>query len=159
MQKITPCLWCNGNAEEAANFYVSVFKDAKILNISRYGEGAQLPAGTALTVLIELLGMQFTLLNAGPEFSFSEAISFQIDCADQAEVDYYWDALTNDGGQEGQCGWAKDKFGLSWQVIPKELEQFLSSGDAAASQRAFTAMMGMTKIDLEAMGSAFAGEQ
>jgi predicted 3-demethylubiquinone-9 3-methyltransferase (glyoxalase superfamily) len=156
MQKITPCLWFDGNGEAAAQFYVSVFKDARILEVSRYGEGAPLPAGTALTVAFELNGQKFTALNGGPEFHFSEAISFQIDCADQAEVDHYWTTLA-EGGEEGQCGWLKDKFGLSWQVVPTQLPSLLGGPDPAGSQRAFAAMMQMRKLDVAALQKAYDG--
>lgn len=148
MQKVTPFLWFDRQAEEAATLYTSVFKNAKINSTTRYP--ASFPgdmAGKAMTVAFELDGQEFAALNGGPMFKFTEATSFVINCEDQREVDYYWDALTADGGQEGMCGWLKDKFGLSWQVVPKALPRLLSAGgDTAKAQRAMTAMMGMKKL-------------
>jgi predicted 3-demethylubiquinone-9 3-methyltransferase (glyoxalase superfamily) len=149
MPSITPCLWFDTQAEDAATFYVSVFKNSRIVATSRYGEAGPREAGLVLTVQFELDGQPFTALNGGPEFSFDEAISFQVDCADQADVDYYWDALTADGGQEGPCGWVKDRFGVSWQVVPGEMERLLADPDQARAQRAMAAMLRMTKIDIE----------
>ncbi|WP_137874650.1 VOC family protein [Rhodococcus sp. Q] len=157
MQKFTPCLWFDTQAEEAAQFYTSVFKDSSIGEISRYGEGMPKPAGTAMTVEFTLNGQTFTALNGGPEFAFSEAISFQVDCADQAEVDEYWAALTADGGEESQCGWLKDKFGLSWQIVPRELQSVLGGPDPAGAQRAVQAMLQMRKLDINALKEAYAG--
>ena len=157
MQKITTFLWFDDQAEEAATFYTSIFKDSRILEISRYGEGAPFPAGTALTVRYQLDGQEFIALNAGPQFKFNEAISLYVDCADQAEVDYYWDSLV-DGGEPSQCGWLKDRYGLSWQIIPRELQRLLSDPDPAKAQRATAAMFTMTKIDLEALRKAHGGE-
>jgi predicted 3-demethylubiquinone-9 3-methyltransferase (glyoxalase superfamily) len=157
MQKFTPCLWFDTQAEEAAQFYTSVFKDSSIGEISRYGEGMPKPAGTAMTVEFTLNGQTFTALNGGPEFAFTEAISFQVDCADQAEVDEYWAALTADGGEESQCGWLKDKFGLSWQIVPRELQSVLGGPDPAGAQRAVQAMLQMRKLDINALKEAYAG--
>ena len=156
MQKITPFLWFDTQAEEAANFYVSVFKNSKILSVSRYpeGEGMPGPAGRVMVVSFEIEGETFTALNAGPHFKFSEAISFVIDCADQAEVDYFWNTLTADGGQPSQCGWLKDRFGLSWQVTPRRLMELASDPDKAKAGRVMAAMMKMTKIDIAALEAA-----
>ena len=148
MQKITPCLWFDTEAEQAAEFYTSVFKNSRITEISHYGEGMHKPAGTVLTVEFELDGQRFTALNGGPEFTFDEAVSFQIGCADQAEVDYYWEHLLSGGGQESQCGWLKDRFGVSWQVIPKQLVELLGDPDPGRAQRAMQAMLGMRKIEV-----------
>ena len=158
MSSITNCLWFDGQAEEAAEFYVSVFPDSSVTAVSRYGEGAPFPAGTALTVEFQLNGTPYQGLNGGPQFSFNEAISFSISCADQAEVDYYWDKLTADGGSEGQCGWLKDKFGVSWQVVPQALGSIMSSDDAAGVGRAMQAFMGMQKFDIAALEAAYRGE-
>ncbi|EME19841.1 VOC family protein [Rhodococcus triatomae] len=157
MQKFTPCLWFDSEAEEAAQFYTSVFKNSSIGEIARYGEGMPKPAGTALTVEFTIDGQEFTALNGGPQFSFNEAISFQIDCADQAEVDEYWDALTADGGEESQCGWLKDKFGVSWQVVPRELKSVIGGPDPEGSQRAVAAMMQMRKLDITVLKQAYEG--
>lgn len=153
MPKITPFLWFDTQAEEAANFYISVFKDGKILNLSRYGEAGPGPAGSVMVVEFELMGQALRALNAGPMFKFNEAISLQIDCEDQAEIDYYWDALTAGGGEPGRCGWLKDRFGLSWQVTPRDIERFFG-GEPAKAQRAMTAMMGMGKLDIAALENA-----
>ena len=158
MSSITNCLWFDGQAEEAAEFYVSVFPDSSVTAVSRYGEGAPFPAGTALTVEFQLNGTPYQGLNGGPQFSFNEAISFSIRCADQAEVDYYWDKLTADGGSEGQCGWLKDKFGVSWQVVPQALGSIMSGDDAAGVGRAMQAFMGMQKFDIAALEAAYRGE-
>ena len=155
-QKITPCLWFDTRAEEAANYYVSVFKNSRIVNVSHYGEAGPREAGMVLTVEFELDGEPFTALNGGPEFTFDEAISLLIDCADQAEVDYYWDKLT-EGGEESQCGWLKDRFGLSWQVVPVGWETLLTGPDRAGADRAMQAMYGMKKLDLAALQAAFDG--
>ena len=157
MQKITPFLWFDGNAEEAMNFYTSIFRNAKVGSISRYGEAGPGPAGSVLTASFELEGLQFTALNGGPHFKFTEAISLFVKCQDQAEVDHYWDALLAGGGRPDQCGWLKDKFGLSWQVIPKALPQLLTDPDPARSKRALDAMLKMIKIDLAELQRAHAG--
>jgi predicted 3-demethylubiquinone-9 3-methyltransferase (glyoxalase superfamily) len=154
MQRITPCLWFDNQGEDAANYYVSLFDDAKILEVSRYGEGAPMPAGTALTVSFQLEGLEFTALNGGPAFTFTEAVSFQVSCESQNEVDRLWNTLTADGGEEGNCGWLKDKYGLSWQIIPTELPQLLSDPDPGRAQRAMQCMLQQRKIDIEAIRKA-----
>jgi predicted 3-demethylubiquinone-9 3-methyltransferase (glyoxalase superfamily) len=157
MTTLTPCLWFDTEAQDAANFYISVFPNSRITDTTHYGEAGPRPADMVLTVEFELDGHPFTALNGGPEFSFTEAVSFQIDCADQAEVDRYWDALTADGGQESMCGWLKDKYGLSWQVVPRRLVELLADPDPGRAQRAMAAMMPMRKIiiaDLEAAADA-----
>lgn len=154
MQRITPCLWFDNEGEDAANYYVTLFDDAKILEVSRYGEGAPMPAGTALTVSFQLEGLEFTALNGGPAFTFNEAVSFQVSCESQNEVDRLWNKLTSDGGEEGNCGWLKDKFGLSWQIIPTELPKLLSDPDPGRAQRAMQCMLQMNKIDIEAIRKA-----
>lgn len=154
MQKITPCLWFDTQAEDAAKFYTSVFKNSSIGAVSRYSEGMPMPAGTVLTVAFTLDGQEFTALNGGPAFRFTEAISFQIDCADQAEVDEYWNRLT-DGGEESQCGWLKDRFGVSWQIVPSDLEKYIGGPDTAGAQRAVQAMMQMRKIDIDVIRKAY----
>ena len=153
---INPCLWFDTEAEDAANFYTSVFPNSKIAEVSRYGEAGPREAGMVMTVAFELNGHRFVALNGGPEFTFSEAISFQINCADQAEVDRYWAALS-DGGQEGPCGWVKDRFGVSWQVVPEELPALLSDPDPDRAQRATRAMLSMGKLDLAAIRRAADG--
>ncbi len=155
--KITPFLWFDTHAEDAANFYVSVFKNADILSVNRYPEGGPAPAGSVMTVSFRLNGQQFTALNAGPMFTFTEAVSFVIDCADQAEVDYYWDALTADGGEPSACGWLKDKFGLSWQVVPRALNELTTGVEPDVAGRVMGAMMQMQKIDVAALRAAAAG--
>jgi predicted 3-demethylubiquinone-9 3-methyltransferase (glyoxalase superfamily) len=160
--KITPCLWFDDQAEDAARFYATIFKDSKIVAISRYSEAGQeihqKPAGSVLTVTFELNGHSFTALNGGPHFKFNEAVSFQIECATQEEVDYFWERLSQGGDPEAQqCGWVKDKFGLSWQIVPKVLPELLSNPDAVKSQRAFQAMLKMKKLDIKGLQRAFAG--
>ena len=156
MPQITPCLWFDGQAEDAATFYTSVFKNSRIVEVSRYGEEGPGTPGSAMTVSFELDGQPFTALNGGPEFTFNESISFQVSCADQAEVDEYWDRLT-DGGEESQCAWLKDRFGVSWQIIPTRLMELLGDPDAERSQRAMQAMLGMRKIDIAALEAAADG--
>ena len=151
-QKITPFLWFNDNAEEAANFYVSVFPNSRIADTARMGEG-----GPVLTVAFTLNGEDFVGLNGGPVHSFSEAVSFVIDCETQEEVDRYWEALTADGGQPGDCGWLKDRFGLSWQVVPRRLPELLTDPDPARAGRAMQAMMQMHKLDIAALEAAANG--
>jgi len=153
IQKITPFLWFDNQAEEAMNFYVSIFKDSKVLSISRYGEGAPVPAGTVMTASFLIEGQQFTALNGGPLFSFTEAISFVIHCQTQEEVDHYWEKLT-EGGEEVQCGWLKDKFGVSWQVVPEVLGRLLNNPDPNKAQRAMQAMFTMKKIDISQLQEA-----
>jgi predicted 3-demethylubiquinone-9 3-methyltransferase (glyoxalase superfamily) len=154
--KITPCLWFDTLAEEAAGYYVSVFKNSRIVNVTHYGEAGPREAGLVLTVEFELDGERFTALNGGPDFTFDEAISFQVDCADQAEVDYFWDRLSEDG-EEGPCGWVKDKFGVSWQVIPRIMPELLTDPDPARAQRAMAAMLQMGKLDVQALRDAADG--
>lgn len=160
MQKITPCLWFDDQAEEAARFYTSVFRDSRVLNITRYGEAGHevhgRSAGTVMTVEFEIQGQKFTALNGGPQFRFTEAISLAVDCADQEEVDRYWSALS-DGGEEGPCGWLKDRYGLSWQVVPRTLPELLSSADADRAGRVMEAMLRMKKIDIAALKAAYDG--
>jgi predicted 3-demethylubiquinone-9 3-methyltransferase (glyoxalase superfamily) len=155
MKEIVPCLWFDTEGEEAAEFYTSVFPNSKILDVSRYGEAGPRPAGTVMTVNFELNGQEFLALNGGPDFTFSEAISFQIFCEDQDEVDRYWAALS-EGGEEGPCGWLKDRFGLSWQIVPTRLSELLSDPDPERSQRAMKAMLGMKKIDIAELERAAA---
>lgn len=158
---LTPCLWFDTQAEDAANFYCSVFPNSKITEISRFPDAGQdvhgKPAGSVMIVTFSLNGQPFTALNGGPQFTFDEAVSFQIMCDSQDEVDYYWDALTRHGGQEGPCGWLKDKFGLSWQVVPHALPQLMSGSDPAASARVMNAFMKMRKFDIAALERAAAG--
>jgi predicted 3-demethylubiquinone-9 3-methyltransferase (glyoxalase superfamily) len=150
-QNITPNLWFDGNVEEAANFYVSVFPNSRIVSTSRYPEGSD-KAGEVLTVEWELNGNPFVGINGGPQFTFDEAISFQITCEDQEEIDRYWDVLSSDGGEEGPCGWVKDRFGLSWQVVPEGMAEVLN--DPARARPAFEAMMTMRKIDIARIEAA-----
>lgn len=153
MQKITPFLWFDDNAEEALNFYVATFKNAKILSVNKSEETGKLFTGS-----IEIEGMTFGVLNGGPMFKFTEAISFMINCETQEEIDNLWHKLTADGGQESQCGWLKDKFGVSWQVIPSTLSDLISGDDEEGSGRAMAAMMKMGKIDIAELKKAYAGE-
>ena len=155
MQKITPFLWFDGNAEEAMNFYTSIFKNAKVGNVSRYGEAGPGPAGSVLTASFELEGLQFTALNGGPHFKFNEAISFHVACESQQEVDYFWDKL-GAGGQVQQCGWLKDKFGVSWQIVPTALPRLLGNPDRARANRVMQAMLQMKKLDIAALEQAAA---
>ena len=159
MPKITPFLWFDSQAEDAAKLYVSVFPNSRINSVSRYpSEAPGGEPGKVMTVSFEIDGQAVTALNAGPMFKLSEAFSFVIDCDGQDEVDHYWNALTADGGQESQCGWLKDRFGLSWQVTPRQLIEMTTSPDREAAGRAFHAMMGMTKIDIAAIRAAYDGE-
>lgn len=158
MPAITPCLWFDRQAEEAARFYVSVFPNSAVGTISHYGENMPMPAGTVLVVEFTLDGRPFQGLNGGPHFSFSEAVSFSIDCADQAEVDHYWNALTADGGAPGPCGWLKDRFGLSWQVVPHAMLRMQEEGSPDQVGRMMAAMMKMSKLDVAALEAAFAGD-
>lgn len=159
MPRITPNLWFDTNALEAAEFYVSLFPNSRIGTVTHYGAETPARAGTVLTVNFELDGQEYTGINGGPQFTFDEAISLLINCKDQAEVDRYWEALTADGGEEGPCGWCKDKFGLSWQVVPEGWEQLLTSDDEEAVQRGMNAMYGMQKLDLAALQAAFDGKE
>jgi predicted 3-demethylubiquinone-9 3-methyltransferase (glyoxalase superfamily) len=156
MQRIVPNLWFDTEAEEAANFYLSVFKQSRIVNVTHYTAAGPRPAGTVMTVEFELDGQRFVGINGGPEFTFSEAVSFQISCEDQAEVDYYWERLTA-GGEEGPCGWLKDRFGLSWQVVPTGMDELFADPDPAKAERAMRAMMGMRKLDIAALHNAAEG--
>ncbi len=145
--KITPCLWFDDRAEEAANYYCSIFKNSQLHEVSRYGEGGPQPAGTVLMAVFEIDGQKFQLLNGGPvDFSFNESISFSVRCEDQAEVDHLWERLTEDGGEPGPCGWLKDKYGLSWQIVPKRLPELLSDPDPKRAQAAMQCMMSQSKI-------------
>ena len=153
----TTCLWFDGEAEEAANYYASVFEDAKIGKIGHYTEAGPGTPGSVLAVEFELNGQKFVGLNGGPEFKFNEAISFQIHCKDQDEVDYYWNKLTEEG-EEGVCGWLKDKYGVSWQVIPDGLIELLADSDPEKAKRATEAMLSMKKLDIAAIERAHAGE-
>jgi predicted 3-demethylubiquinone-9 3-methyltransferase (glyoxalase superfamily) len=162
LQKITPCLWFDDRAEEAAEFYIGIFPNSKIVNISRYGEAGKeihgKPAGSVLTVSFELDGQTFTTLNGGLDFKFNEAISFQVDCEDQAEVDYFWEKLSMGGDPAAQqCGWLKDKYGVSWQIVPRVMIEMLNDADAEKSQRAMTAMMKMKKLNIDELKQAYAG--
>src|SRR4029453_17374057 len=150
MSKIAPCLWFNGQAEDAAKFYAALIPDSRIDKVMRApSDNPSTPEGAVLTVDFTLAGQQFIGLNGGPQFPFTEGGSFTINCEDQAEVDYYWGALMADGGAPSQCGWLKDKFGLSWQIVPKQLSQLISSSDREAAGRAMQAMLKMTKLDVE----------
>jgi predicted 3-demethylubiquinone-9 3-methyltransferase (glyoxalase superfamily) len=156
-QKIVPNLWFDTEAEEAAAFYVSVFKNARILNVAHYTDAGPRPAGEVMTVEFELDGQRFVGINGGPEFTFDEAVSFQINVEDQEELDYYWDKLTADGGSEGPCGWLKDKFGLSWQVVPTGMDELFADPDQSRATRAMEAMFGMRKLDIAALKAAADG--
>lgn len=155
MQKITPNLWFDTEAEEAAAFYTSLFKDSQVLRITYFGEAGPRPAGMVLTVTFELEGQEFTALNGGPEFSFNEAISLRVSCETQDEVDRLWDELSA-GGEKGPCGWLKDKFGVSWQVVPTALDEMLRDEDAGRANRVMEALLQMSKIDIEALERAYA---
>jgi predicted 3-demethylubiquinone-9 3-methyltransferase (glyoxalase superfamily) len=153
MQKITTFLWFDNNAEEAVNFYTSIFKDSKILTMSRYPEGSPGPVGQVMVASFELLGQEFLALNGGPHFKFTEAISLMVNCETQEEVDYYWSHLL-EGGEESQCGWLKDKFGLSWQITPTALGELLSNPDPEKAKRVMQAMIQMVKIDIPTLRRA-----
>jgi predicted 3-demethylubiquinone-9 3-methyltransferase (glyoxalase superfamily) len=155
--QITPNLWFDRQAEQAAEFYVSIFPNSRILGTTRYPEGAPGPAGEVMTVDFELDGQRFTGINGGPHFTFDEAVSFLVPCADQAEVDRYWDALLEGGGTTSQCGWLKDRFGLSWQVVPDGMDELLADADPERAQRAMQAMLGMVKLDVAALRAAADG--
>lgn len=162
LQRLTPCLWFDDQGEEAANFYVSVFENSRINTVTRYGEaGHEIHgrlAGSVMTVEFELDGHAFTALNGGPHFTFNEAVSFQVMCDDQAEIDYYWERLGEGGDPAAQqCGWLKDRFGLSWQIVPRGMERMFADPESDAYARAFTAMLGMKKIDIAALERAYAG--
>ena len=155
-QKITPFLWFDGKAEEAAEFYVSIFSDSKILSVSRYGEGGPGPEGSAMTVAFQLAGQEFVALNGGPEFKFTEAVSFYVNCSTQQEVDEFWMKLST-GGEEGQCGWLKDRYGLSWQIVPEALGKMLGDKDSAKAKRVMEAMLQMRKIEIPLLQQAYDG--
>ena len=154
-QKITPFLWFDSNAEEAMNFYVSVFKNSKVGTVTRYGDAGPGPKGSVLTASFELQGEKFVALNGGPQFKFTEAISFVINCENQQEIDYFWNKLTENGGQESMCGWLKDKYGLSWQVTPTVMNDMLGSGDKERIARVTQAFLKMKKFDIDALKRAY----
>lgn len=161
-QRIAPCLWFDTQAEEAARFYTSIFKNSRIVSMSRYGEAGRevhkMPAGTVLTVAFELDGQPFTALNGGPVFKFNEAVSFQVSCETQEEVDYYWERLSAGGDERAQqCGWLKDRYGVSWQVVPTVLVAMIQDPDPERAGRAMTAMLQMKKIDIDKLKRAVAG--
>jgi predicted 3-demethylubiquinone-9 3-methyltransferase (glyoxalase superfamily) len=155
MGEITPCLWFDTDGEDAARFYTSVFPNSRIREITRYGSAGPRPEGTVMTVSFELNGQEFLALNGGPEFTFSEAISFQVSCKTQDEVDRYWTALS-EGGEEGPCGWLRDRFGLSWQIVPSVLPELLRDADREKSQRVMQAMLNMKKIEIDELERAAA---
>lgn len=154
MPKITPFLWFDGKAEEAVNFYVSVFKNSKTLSVSRYGDAGPGPKGTVMTVAFELDGQQFVALNGGPHFTFSPAISFVVSCETQEEVDHFWEKLS-EGGKEVQCGWLEDKYGVSWQVVPRILPELLQDKNSEKTRRVLGAMMKMVKLDVRGLQQAY----
>jgi predicted 3-demethylubiquinone-9 3-methyltransferase (glyoxalase superfamily) len=156
MSKITPFLWFDNNAEEAVQFYTSIFKDSKILQTSRYNEAGPGPKGSVMTMKFQLNGQEFIALNGGPHFKFNEAISFVVNCETQKEIDEYWEKLTT-GGKEVQCGWLKDRYGLSWQIVPIILGQLMSDKDPEKSKRAMQAMLKMVKLDIEGLKKAYQG--
>ncbi len=157
MQKITPFLWFDHQAEEAMNFYVSIFKNSRIISVSRYGEAGPGVPGTVMTGTFQLNGQDFMVLNGGPEYKFTEAISFFVNCATQAEVDELWDKLSA-GGEPGPCGWLKDKYGVSWQIVPTLLSELLNDKDAAKSKRVMQAMLQMGKLDTQKLKQAYEGQ-
>jgi predicted 3-demethylubiquinone-9 3-methyltransferase (glyoxalase superfamily) len=160
MRQLIPNLWFDDQAEEAARFYTSIFKDGKILGTTRYPKAAEdvsgKPAGSVMTVEFEISGQRFVALNGGPVFTFNESISFAIECADQAEIDYYWDGLIAGGGEESACGWLKDRFGLSWQVVPRRLNEMLESDDERKVEAVTASFLQMKKLDLATLEAAFA---
>jgi len=158
MQQITPCLWFDDQAEDAASFYVSIFRNSAILGVSRYGEGAPRPAGSAMLVTFVLDGLEFQALNGGPGFKFTEAISLFVRAETQDEIDDLWEKLTSGGGAPGQCGWLKDKYGLSWQIVPPVLNELLGDADADRASRVMQAMFGMSKIDIAGLQAAYDAE-
>ncbi len=155
-QKITPCLWFNQEAEEAANLYVSLFKDSKILSMSRYGDAGPGPKGSVMVVEFQLAGQKFQALNGGPAFSFTEAISMSVSCDSQEEVDMLWSKLTANGGKESQCGWLKDRYGLSWQIVPKRFIELMKDKEPKRTQRVVQAMLTMKKFDIARLEEAYA---
>jgi predicted 3-demethylubiquinone-9 3-methyltransferase (glyoxalase superfamily) len=158
MQKITPFLWFDNNAEEVVNFYAGIFKNSKILNIARYGEAGPGPKGSVMTISFQLEGQEFVALNGGPLFKFTEAISLMVNCQSQEEVDVLWDKLTAGGGQPVDCGWLKDKFGLFWQITPTVLLEMIADKDPAKSKRVMEAMMQMKKLDIATLKRAYEGK-
>ncbi|OIO57617.1 MAG: hypothetical protein COX57_08840 [Alphaproteobacteria bacterium CG_4_10_14_0_2_um_filter_63_37] len=158
MSKITPFLWFDTQAEEAATFYTSVFKNSAINHVSRYGDNAPMPTGTAMTVAFQIDGQPFVALNGGPQYRFSPAISFVVDCADQAEIDHLWNTLAQ-GGQTQACGWLQDRYGVSWQIVPAALGRLLSGDDPERSSRVMQALWSMVKIDIAALERAFSGNE
>jgi predicted 3-demethylubiquinone-9 3-methyltransferase (glyoxalase superfamily) len=157
VNQVATCLWFDRDGEEAANFYVSLIPNSRITGLSRYGEGSPIPAGTALIVTFELAGTPYMILNGGPMYQLSEAASLMVYCENQAEVDRLWSALTADGGKEVQCGWLKDKFGVSWQIVPKRLMEMMTSSDEVRKARAFTEMTKMVKLDIAKLEAAWNG--
>jgi len=157
MQTITPCLWFDTQGEEAARFYASVFPNSRIVDVARYGSAGPRPEGTVMTVSFELAGQMFVALNGGPQYAFSEAVSFQVSCADQDEVDVFWSKLS-EGGEQGPCGWLKDRYGVSWQIVPTVLPELLGDPDRERSQRVMRAMLTMKKIEIAALERAAAQE-
>jgi predicted 3-demethylubiquinone-9 3-methyltransferase (glyoxalase superfamily) len=157
MSRIAPCLWFDGDAEAAATFYTALFPDSKIESVSRWWPNGRFPQGTALLVEFTLFGQRFQALNGGPEAPPNDCVSLSIDCEDAAEVDRYWDALTADGGEEGRCGWLKDRFGFAWQIVPRGMGELIGSPDPGRAARAMEAMMGMKKLDIAAMRTAADG--
>ncbi|OKJ15843.1 VOC family protein [Kitasatospora sp. CB01950] len=153
-QKITTFLWFDHQAEQAVALYLSVFRDGRVTDVKRYSEAGPGEAGSVMLVEFELFGQRYRALNGGPVFTFNEAVSLQVDCDDQAEVDRYWELLTADGGQPGQCGWLKDRFGLSWQIVPRRMLELLNDPDPERARRATTAMLDMTRLDLAALEAA-----
>jgi predicted 3-demethylubiquinone-9 3-methyltransferase (glyoxalase superfamily) len=148
LTKITPCLWFDTQGEDAARFYTSIFEDSRVVDLTHYGSAGPRPAGTVMTVNFVLAGQEFIALNGGPEFTFDEAISFQVNCESQDEIDYFWTKLVEGGGEHGPCGWLKDRFGVSWQITPVVLDELIRDADPARAQAAMKAMLGMTKIDV-----------
>ncbi len=157
MQKITPFLWFNDNAEQAMNFYVSIFKNSKVLNVARYGEAGPGPNGTVMTATFQLDGQEFVALNGGPHFKFTEAISFVVYCETQEEVDEFWEKLS-EGGEKSRCGWLKDKYGLSWQIVPTVLAELYQDKDAEKTKRVMEAMLKMDKLDIKTLRQAYEGK-
>lgn len=153
-QRITPFLWFNTEAEEAAKFYTSIFKDSQIIHVSRYGEGGPMPKGSAMVVNFQIEGQEFSALNGGPVYSFTPAISFYVHCTTQEEIDYYWDNLLEGGGKPEMCGWLRDKYGLSWQIVPEILGELLTSKDGDKSKRVMNAMLKMIKLDISGLQNA-----
>ncbi|WP_448613055.1 VOC family protein [Modestobacter sp. URMC 112] len=155
--KIVPNLWFDTQAEEAAHYYIDVLGSGRVLTVTRYPEGGPGPAGEVMTVEFEVAGMRLVGINGGPQFPFTEAVSLQVNCADQAEVDRLWDRFIGDGGQESQCGWLRDRYGLSWQIVPEGMDQVFADPDPARAQRAMQAMLGMVKLDVAALRAAADG--